>query len=173
MKSLPKAITLDRRPVLDLEHVHFQHVHRGIRVIGTWYIDPDTRQSEPCLVLMDAAKPIQRSGAAKNRATPCIIFQRDMWKWTIEVGDTKTVAFAIFQWMATGALPGTPGNMPDVHRIFDAVQSRLRDLWSMPPMPARAAVKHSAVPVGSIHVTDRETGKVVHEMEVKASNVSD
>lgn len=170
MKRLPNRISLDHTPVLDLEHVHFETVTRGIRVVGTWYIDPDTRVAEPCLVLMDATKPIQRKGG-KDRAQPCIIFQRDMWKWTIEAGDTKTQAFSMFQWMATGALPGTPGNMPDCYRIMDAVQSRLRDLWSMPPLPPRAAIKHGATPIGTVEITERETGKTVQQIEVVASNV--
>lgn len=171
MKQLPSHITLDRKPVLDLEHIAFETVCHGIRVIGTWYIDPDTRQAEPCIVLTDAAKPLQRKAGERGRAMPCVIFQRDMWKWTIEVGDTQTQAFAMFQWMATGALPGTPGNMPDVFRIFDAIQSRLRDLWSMPPLPPKAAIKHGALPVGTVTITERETGKTVHEIEVTASNV--
>ncbi len=167
----PSSISLDDQPVIDLDHTHFEHVHRGIRIIGTWFIDTDTRQSEPCMVLMDASKPIQRKAGAGDRAKPCIILQRDMWKWTVELGDTQLQAFNIFQWMATGALPGTPGNMPDVFRIFDAIQSRLRDLWSMPPMPARAAVKHSAVPIGDVSITERETGKTVKQIEVVASHV--
>lgn len=169
--KVPGILSLDRAPVLDLEHIHFQHVHRGIRIIGTWYMDPDTRQSEPCLVLMDAAKPIQRRAGARDRAKPCVILQRDMWKWTVELGDTAQQAFNIFQWTATGALPGTPGNMPDVFRIFDAIQSRLRDLWSMPPLPPKAAVKHSAMPIGDVTITERETGKTIQQIEVVASHV--
>ena len=73
--------------------------------------------------------------------------------------------------MASGALPGTPGNMPDVHRIHDAVMSRLRDLWSMPPMPAMAAVKHGSVPVGMVEVRERESGKVIQEVEMVSAHV--
>ncbi len=163
---MPTVIDLDERPVLDLQYTHFEHVHRGIRVMGSWYIDPETRQSEPCLVLLDANKPMRR-----GRVTPCIIMQRDMWKWTVEIGDTMHVARNCQLWMASGALPGTPGNMPDVHRIFDAVQSRLRDLWSMPPMPPRAAVKHSAVPIGDLTITERGSGKTVKQLEVVSKNV--
>lgn len=171
MNAMPTSISLDRNAVLDLESTAFETVHRGIRVIGTWFMDQDTRQSEPCLVLMDASKPIQRKAGAAARAKPCVIMQRDMWKWTVEAGDTQTQAFSVFQWMATGALPGTPGNMPDVFRIFDAVQSRLRDLWSMPPLPPKAAIKHGAVPIGSVTITERETGKAVQEIEVTTKNV--
>lgn len=170
MNHLSAAISLDDTPVLDLEHIHFETVYRGIRIIGTWYIDPDTRESEQCLVLMDAAKPIQRKAGKRDRAMPCVILHRDMWKWTVEMGDTQHQAFNIFQWMATGALPGTPGNMPDVFRIFDAIQSRLRDLWSMPPMPPKAAVKHGAVPIGDLTITERDSGKAVQQIEVLASN---
>ncbi|WP_313348199.1 hypothetical protein [Paracoccus sp. (in: a-proteobacteria)] len=162
-------ISLDRKPVLDLEHIHFQHVHSGIRIFGTWYMDPDTRQAEPCMVIMDASKPIQRKGG--QRAMPCIILQRDMWKWTVELGDTQYQAFFCYQWIALGALPGTPGNMSDVFRIFDAIQSRLRDLWSMPPLPPKAAVKHSAAPIGDVTITERESGKTIQQIEVVASHV--
>ena len=171
MNMVPNAISLDRRPVIDLTSRHFEHVHRGIRVIGTWYMDPDTRQSEPCLVLMDASKPVQRRAGARDRAVPCIIMQSDMWKWTVEIGDPMHVARNVHLWMASGALPGTPGNMPDVHRIHDAVMSRLRDLWSMPPMPAMAAVKHGSVPVGMVEVRERESGKVIQEVEMVSAHV--
>lgn len=169
--TAPGSISLGRAPVLDLEHIHFQHVHRGIRIIGTWYIDPDTRQAEPCMVLMDASKPIQRRGTAGDRAQPCVILQRDLWKWTVEIGDTQHQAFFCFQWMAMGALPGTPGNMPDVFLIFDAIQSRLRDLWSMPPMPPKAAVKHGAMPIGDVTITERDSGKTIQQLEVFSANV--
>lgn len=169
--SIPVALNLDTAPVIDLNHTHFEHVHRGIRVIGTWYIDPDTRQSEPCMVLMDANKPMRRKAGKRDRAQPCVIMLSDMWKWTVETGDTMHVARNCHLWMSSGALPGTPGNMPDVFRITDAVLSRLRDLWSMPPMPARAAIKHSAVPVGMVEVRERESGKTVHQLEVVSSNV--
>lgn len=166
--SAPRILSLDEKPVLDLRFRAFETVTRGIRVIGSWYMDPVSRQSEPCLVLLDANRPVRR-----GRTIPCIVPLTDMWKWTVEMGDTMHQARNIHQWMASGALPGTPGNMPDVFRVFDAVQSRLRDLWSMPPLPPKAAVKHGAMPVGEIEITERESGKTVQQIEVVASNVRD
>lgn len=79
----PNAISLDSRPVLDLRLRAFEAGTRGIRVIGSWYMDPETRQSEPCLVLLDANRPVM-----PGRTVPCCIRFRDMWKWTRGLWDT-------------------------------------------------------------------------------------
>ncbi|SEN87310.1 hypothetical protein SAMN04489859_102025 [Paracoccus alcaliphilus] len=166
--SAPRILSLDARPVLDLQFRAFETVTRGIRVIGSWYMDPVSRQTEPCLVLLDANRPVR-----PGRTIPCIIPLSDMWKWTREMGDPAHVARVVHDWISSGALPGVPDDRSDAFRIFDAVQSRLRDLWSMPPLPPKAAIKHGAIPVGEIEITERESGKTVQEIEVVASNVRD
>lgn len=158
-------ISLDRRPALDLRFTHFEHVHSGILVIGTWLMDGDGK-SGPCMVLLDAMRRVER-----KRTIPCVIPLTHMYLWTREEGDPEHVATTIMEWMISGALPGQPHNQADVRRIFDAVQSRLRDLWSMPPMPVGAAVKHGAVPIGTMELVERESGKTVNEIEVVSSHV--
>lgn len=163
---MTRLLSLDEKPVLDLNHTHFEHLHGGILVMGSWYMDRETRESQPCLVLLDAARKVQR-----KRTIPCVIPLDDMWKWTVEMGDKDHVSRCVTDWMTSGALPGSPTNKRDVFNVLDAVQSRLRDLWSMPPLPVKAAIKNSAVPVGALTITERNTGKAVHEIEVVASNV--
>ena len=131
----PSFISLDRRPALDLRFQHFSHMHRGIRIIGTWWMDEESGSAEPCLVLMDGLRPMRR-----GRTIPCVIRLSDMWAWTREEGEPAYIAEAIADWMLSGALPGDPHSKPDVIRIYDAVQSRLRDLYAMPPAPVGIAV---------------------------------
>lgn len=165
---MDKLISVDERPVLDLRYAAFQHLHGAIMVVGSWYMDPDTRRSTPCLVLLDAAKL-----ASKRKPTPCIITLDDMWKWTIELGDPNYWAGQIKDWLDTGALPGNRNNKRDVWAVMDAVQSRLRDIVSMPPLPMKAAITHGSTPqsVGELTITERDTGKTVHEIEVTSRHV--
>lgn len=159
-------IHLDEKPVLDLSKVHFQHQQGSILVLGSWYMDRETRRSQPCLVLLDAKKKV-----ARKRVIPCVIPLSDMWRWTLEMGDPVHVATNIHDWLTCGALPGSAANKRDVWNVMDAVQSRLRDLWAMPPLPFELAVRNSAVPVGTIDVTERNTGKIVDQIEVTSSHV--
>lgn len=157
-----KTITLAERPVLDLSLAYFEATHCGIRIIGTWVMDPETRQSQPCIVLLDARRPVR-----PGKVIPCIIPLDQAWRWTRELGDPEHVANTVADWMACGAMPGQPFNKRDVFAVFDAVQSRLRDLLKMPPLPVKAAIKHGAAPaIGDLVITERESGKVIHEVEV-------
>jgi hypothetical protein len=160
-------LSLDEKPVLDLNHVHFEALHGGILVIGTWYMDRETRQSEPCLVLLDAARRVQR-----KKTIPCVIRLENMWRWApAPMGDPEHISQHIYGWLSSGALPGSATNKKDVFNVLSAVHSRLRDLWSMPPLPMKAAIKNGAVPIGTLSVTERDTGKTVQEIEVVSSNV--
>lgn len=162
----PSFISLDRRPALDLRFQHFSHMHRGIRIIGTWWMDEESGSAEPCLVLMDGLRPMRR-----GRVIPCVIRLSDMWAWTREEGEPAYIAEAIADWMRSGAMPGNPHSKPDVIRIYDAVQSRLRDLYAMPPAPVGIAVKHGAVPIGVMEVVERGTGQTINQVELVSRNV--
>lgn len=159
-------LSLDEKPVLDLRFTAFEHLHGSILVIGTWYMDPEDRRSQPALVLLDAARKVQ-----KKKTIPCIIPLSEMWKWTLEMGDPAHVGAQIKGWIKSGALPGSANNKRDCWNVMDAVQSRLRDVVMMPPLPIKAAVKNGAVPVGELLITERDTGKTVQEIEVTASHV--
>lgn len=159
-------ISLDDKPVLDLSKTAFEHRHGNILVLGSWHMDCQTRRSQPCLVLIDAAKKL-----ARRKCIPCIILLDDMWRWTLELGEPAYVARNIHDWLTCGALPGNAGNKRDVWAVMDAVQSRLRDLWSMPPLPIDLAVRNGALPVGDLTITERDTGKIVDQIEVTSSHV--
>ena len=97
--------------------------------------------------------------------------QRHGRAWTREEGEPAYIAEAIADWMRSGALPGDPHSKPDVIRIYDAVQSRLRDLYAMPPAPVGIAVKHGAVPIGVMEVVERGTGQTINQVELVSRNV--
>lgn len=161
--TAPTKLNLDARPVIDLEHRHFEATVGNILVIGTWFMDPETKRSQPCLVLVDATKPLKQ-----GRVIPCIITLDQAWMWTVEIGDEKHVGRVIRGWLAEGALPGNPHSGRSVWAVFDAVQSRLRDMMMMPPMPAAPATKYGTPPetVGDLVITDQRTGAVLHEVEL-------
>lgn len=162
---MTRIISLDEKPVLDLRYTAFEHMHGSILVIGSWYMDPESRQSQPAMVLLDAAR-----ASRKKRPVPCIIPLSEMWKWTLEMGDPKHVGAQIYDWLKSGALPGNPNNKRDCWNVMNAVQSRLRDIVAMPPLPVKAVIKHGAIPVGTMTVTERDTGKTVDEIEVTSSH---
>lgn len=164
------SISLNRKPVLDLELRHFETTVNGILVIGTWFMDEDTRRSQPALVLIDATRRVKR-----GRVMPCVIALDQAWRWTLEMGEPEHVWPLIRQWIRLGALPGNPLNDRDMWAVFDAVQSRLRDLISMPPMPADGAIKHGTAPenhVGVVTIRNESSGEVLHQAEV-TGNVRD
>lgn len=163
--NAPTSIILNERPVIDLDHRHFEATMGNILVIGTWYMDPETGDSDPCLVLIDATR-------RKGRVIPCIVPLDGAWRWTVEIGDPAHVWRTISGWIAEGALPGSPSNDRDLWAVFDAVQSRLRDMMAMPPMPVEPAIKYQSAPgtVGRIVVTGGN-GSALNEVEVRAANV--
>lgn len=155
-------VSLADRPVVDLSLRHFENTCRGVLVIGTWYMDPETRQSQPCLALVDAHRKVR-----PGKTVPCIIPLDQAWRWTREIGDHAHVSRTIAEWIACGALPGAIANKSDFHAVLDAIQSRFRDLLTMPPLPVKAAITHGAAPAaGDLIITERASGKVVHEAEV-------
>lgn len=169
MKAFGK-FTLNRKPVIDLELRHFETKVNGILVIGTWFMDEETRRSQPALVLIDATRRLKR-----GRVVPCVIALDQAWRWTVEMGEPEHVWPLIRRWIREGALPGNHLNNRDLWAVFDAVQSRLRDLIAMPPMPAAGAIKHGTAPenhVGVVTIRNESSGEVLHQAEV-TGNVRD
>lgn len=166
--TLPTTISLNPHPVIDLEHRHFAKVHGNVMVIGTWYMDPETHRSQPCLALIDNTRHLGR-----HRVVPCIIPMDQAWRWTVEIGDPKHVWATIGRWIEEGVLPGSTQSARDLYAIFDAVQEHLTEMLMMPPMPAAPAAKYGTPPetVGELLITN-SAGAVLHEVEVKA-NVRD
>lgn len=161
--SIATTISLDARPVIDLNHRHFETTVGNILVIGTWFMDPETKRSQPCLALVDATRRLHRKGII-----PTIITLDVAWKWTVEMGEPEHVWPLIRSWIREGVLPGNPMNDRDLWAVFDAVQSRLRDMMMMPPMPAAPAAKYGTPPevVGDLVIKDQRTGAVLHEAEL-------
>ena len=163
LEGMSKTINVNERPVLDMEHYDFQHTVGNITLTGTWYIDPDTNRSQPCLVLTDATKRL-----AAYKVVPYITPLNKAWEWTMEFGDPEVIWPKIRELVKEGILPGNPHNDRDLWMIFGAIQTRLRDMMAMPPMPAAPAAKYKAPPetFGELVITDADTGAVLQEAEI-------
>ncbi|MDB6178995.1 hypothetical protein PAF17_16000 [Paracoccus sp. Z330] len=158
------SISVSRRPVLDLELRDFETTINGIHVIGTWFMDEETRRSQPCLVLMDATRRTKR-----GRVIPCVITLDQAWRWAPDIGEPEHCWPIIRDWIKRGALPGSAANDRDLWAVLGAVHSRLRDMMMMPPIPAKGAIKHKSspeTPFGMVTIRNDSTGKVLHQAEV-------
>lgn len=143
------------RPALNLTQRHFERTHQGIICIGTWLThDDDKGRTEPCLVLLDAARPI-----AAGRTTPVVIPMREAWRYAVSddktIGDRQHAKRAIVGWIEDGILPN--GFIP----ILSAINDSLRDLYNMPPKP-----NFGQAAIGDIIIKDRLSGSTLKETEI-------
>lgn len=150
------------RPALNLTMRHFERTKHGIVCIGTWLTrDDDRGRTEPCLVLLHGSRPI-----AAGRTVPVVIPLSEGWRYAVaedrSVGDPEHAGIRINEWLAEGLLPGNVHNPKDHIRVLDAINDCLRDLIHMPPKP-----KTESYAIGDITITDRLTGKTMHEGEVR------
>lgn len=151
----PKVVA----PALDLSKRHFEARHKGILVIGSWFRDESGSSWEPCMVLLHAYRPIR-----PGRTVPVIIKLRDAWRWAMhgDVGDPAHCVKSIVEWLHYGYLPGNPASKADHIAVMEAIDSRLRDLITMPPRPVG-----DKETVADMVIKNRMTGEVVEEREVK------
>ena len=156
-----KKLDLSPRPILDLNYIAFETRVHDIRVIGTWYRDPEENRVEPALVLLHAGRPISR-----GQTIPCVIPLSRSWLWTREFGDARHCARIVYGWLKNGALPGEAADKASHFRVLDAVQARLRDLIAMPPAPDSFKVRHNAIAVGEMDLIDQQSGKILAQNEV-------
>ena len=150
------------RPALNLTQRHFERTKQGIICIGTWLTDNEERgRTEPCLVLLHGSRPV-----AAGRTIPIVIPLREAWRYACaedkSVGDPIHAGLRINEWLGEGLLPGDAYNPRSHFAVLDAINDCLRDLMAMPPKPITESYA-----IGDITITDRETGKVVHEAEMK------
>jgi hypothetical protein len=144
------------RPALNLAFQHFTRTKHGIVCVGTWLTHADDRgRTEPCLVLLDAHRPI-----AAGRTTPIVIPMSEAWRYAVsddpQVGDKAHAARSILEWLDAGLLPGTGV------QVLDVINDNLRDLYAMPPKP-----QFGSYAIGDLIIKDRETGRTVKEAEIE------
>lgn len=146
-----------QRPALNLAVHKFWEVINGMHVIGTWVCE-GPRRWQPCLVLLDANRPI-----SARHQTPIIIPLSEAWRWAMhgEVGDPAHCVAQCMKWIAAGFLPGDPLNKRDYMRIVDAINRRLPDLIAMPPRPPTERIA-----IGEVAAIDKDTGKILTEQEI-------
>lgn len=143
------------RPALDLNVKVFDRTIRGIRCIGTWLTKEGERgRKEPCLVLLDANRPIMR-----GRTKPVVITLNNAWRFAAsddpELGDRNYAMSACVEWILEGYLPN------DAVSIMTAINECLRDLYNMPPAPR---LEQKAI--GDLIIKDRLSGSTIAEKEV-------
>jgi hypothetical protein len=143
------------RPALDLNAKVFDRTIRGIRCIGTWLtLEGQRGKSEPCLVLLDASRPI-----VPGRTVPVAITLSNAWRFAAsddpDVGDRQYAMSACVEWISDGYLPNSPV------AIMTAINECLRDLYNMPPKP-----RMEQKAIGDIIIKDRLSGSTIAEKEV-------
>jgi hypothetical protein len=120
----PLAVDVGERPMLDLNHIQFDHLLGDLRVIGTWFAQG---QKQPCLVIGEAYR-------ALPKINPCIVPLDNLWRWTEEAGDdvyTALMAIGFCDQLDTKS----PHSNADILQVIDTVRARLTDLKNMPPAP--------------------------------------
>lgn len=156
-------------PALDLTLQAFDRTLRGVRVIGSWWLDQNgVKMPRPCLVLLH---PYRRVRA--GRTVPVVIHLEDAWKWAPDtldplVGEMRRdggptwASRTIRGWLEEGLLPGNPLNPTDRLAVMDAIVDSLRDLIHMPPLPPRK----SRLILGEIEIVDENTGRTLESTEI-------
>lgn len=142
---------ISEKPLIDLNYCHSKWTFGDFSVSLTWTMD-DRR---PCMVLLPSRGDIQDF-------CPGVIRMDDAYKWSDTiVGD----AFhqERFSGMFAAGLGFDPMNHGIRRRIITAIQNRLQDLLTMPPLENTGDVAE----VADLKLTDLNTGKVI-EIEAKA-----
>lgn len=138
------------KPIIDLKYTYSEWTFGDFRVILTWTLD----DQRPCMVLIP-----NRVNLAD--VTPCIIKMDEAYLWSDTiVGDIRhqeRSAGEFCIWMDFD--PFSAGNR---RRVITAIQNRLQDLLTMPPLTTDGKTAASA----TVLLTDRNTGEVT-EIEAK------
>lgn len=141
---------VSERPIIDLNYCHSKWTFGDFTVSLTWTMD-DRR---PCMVILPTRGPLQD-------CIPGVIRMDEAYKWSDTI-----VGDPIHQERWAGAFSAGVGFDPMNHgtrrRIITAIQNRLQDLLTMPPLDTNGDVAE----VADLKLTDLESGKVI-EIEAK------
>lgn len=127
------------KPAIDLTRHHFMRELGDIVVFGSWIMNDEQEDTEPCLVLVPRYRP-------PSSVIPCVVALSAAYLYNDAkycVRAAKGIAKAL----------GFEDSMSTTHRIADILHSHLPDLVSMPVDPQRAVV------VGEAQVDDGSGGK--------------
>jgi hypothetical protein len=116
---------------IDLTRFHFMREVGDMVAIGSWVMNDDQEDTEPCLVILPRYRP-------PSSVIPCVIALSSAYKYD----DMKYLTRA-----APGIAKalGFEDSMQRAHKICDIIHSHLPDLVSMPTDPMRAVVGADAV----------------------------
>lgn len=113
-------------PLLDLTRYQFQRTVGEFVIYGSWVMNHDQEDYEPCLVIV----PARRS---RVNYRPCCIALSAAFKYN----DPKYLARAIPVFMAG---LGMQDSLSNAHKLADLIHSHLRDLITMRPNPTETTV---------------------------------
>lgn len=138
------------KPILHMDRVAFARQKHGIIIIGTWCYEKG--RSQPCLVLLHAARPIMR-----GRTVPIIIRLETAYLWAAHagIGNPEHCRAAADEWLQAGLLPTSGNAIRDAVNVLDAVNDNLRDLIHMPPAP-----KGEREILGDMLMVNKDTGEI-------------
>ena len=113
------------KPALDLSRNHFVRPIGDLVCVGTWLMNNDQEDYEPCLVIV----PRYRKSGFK----PCVVALSVAWKYN----EPQYLARAsqIFTKML-----GMEDCMSNAHKVGEIIHSHLGDLVKMPPNPTQSIV---------------------------------
>lgn len=120
---------------IDLTRHAFMREVGDMVAIGTWVMNNDQEDTEPCLVILPRYRP-------PSSVIPCVIALSSAYKYN----DMKYLTRA-----APGIAKalGFEDSMSRAHKICDIIHSHLPDLVTMPPNPTQAiAVADATVTSG-------------------------
>lgn len=114
------------KPILDLTRHHFLRPYGDLVVIGTWVLNQDQEDYEPCLVIVPRYR--------KDGFKPCCVALSASWKYD---RNPAYLARASQQFVR---MLGMDDCMSNVHKVGEAIHSHLGDLIKMPNNPTQTIV---------------------------------
>lgn len=113
------------KPALDLTRHYLMRPYGDLVVVGTWIMNNDQDDYEPCLVVVPRYR--------KTGFKPCVVALSVAWKYN----EPQYLARAsqIFT-----KILGMDDCMSNAHKIGEAIHSHLGDLVKAPPSPTQSIV---------------------------------
>lgn len=127
-----KQPRMGEKPAIDLTRHHFLRGLGDLVVVGTWLMNDDQEDTEPCLVILPRYRP-------PSTVIPCVIALSSAYLY-------NDAAYCVRAAKGIAKALGFEDSMTTTHRIADILHSHLPDLVSMPVNPTEAIV------VGEAHV---------------------
>ena len=138
---------------LDLSKRAWTRHTKGLTLIGTWIVNEDDRW-RPCMVII-------RTGDEYNPAVvPCVVTMDNAWLWDERIGDPRRAAHHAAQFAEALRMEPDVDNMI---RLAMIIADHLGDLLTIPPFSPLPGT-----PIAEVTISERDTGRVMREVELTA-----